>query len=200
MGGWGSGRPSGNGKRKAEDALPVDIRKWNRQGLIYPGSRITSSWSVGGRVYNTIGAVALADRLILQYKYRGESIEQDIRFTWTRCNFGGKRIWFLCPCCSRRCAVVYTYEKYFACRLCSNIAYQTQNETWQDRLFSQANRLRKRIGARPGAANPLPIFKPKNMHQKTWDQIRWQIKLLESRGFADLDRMITLWREKRPWF
>jgi hypothetical protein len=200
MGGWGSGRPSGYGKRKAEDALPVDIRKWARQGLIFPGSTITSSWSIGGRVHSSIGAVALADRLILQYKYRGESIEQDIRFTWTRCNFGGKRIWFLCPYCSRRCAVVYSCGKYFACRICGNIAYSTQNESRRERLFTKADKLRKKIGAKAGAANSLPIFKPKNMRQKTWDRIRWQIEFLENRGFADLDRMMTLWRKKRPWF
>jgi len=100
MGGWGSGRPSGYGKRTVEDALPVDIRKWNRQGLIYPGSSIISSWSVGGRVYSSIGAVALEDRLILKYNHRGEPVEQDIMFTWTRCNFGGKRIWLVCPFCS----------------------------------------------------------------------------------------------------
>lgn len=200
MGGWGSGRPNGYGKRKAENALPVDIRKWNRQGLIYPGSRITSSWSVGGRVHSSIGAVALADRLTLQYKHRGEPVEQDIMFTWTRCNFGGQRIWLVCPFCSRRCAVVYSCGKYFACRICENIVYTTQNESRRDRLFSKANKLRKKIGAHPGAANPLPIFKPKGMHQKTWDRIRGQIVLLESRGFEDIDRMMTLSQKKRPWF
>ncbi len=200
MGGWGSGRPSGSGKRKAEDCLPLDIRKWNRQGLIFPGSSITSSWSVGGQVHSSIGAVALADRLTLQYKYRGEPVEQDIMFTWTRCHFGGQRIWLVCPFCSRRCAVVYSYGKYFACRICGNIAYSTQNESCRERLFTKADKLRKKIGARAGAANPLPIFKPLNMHSTTWMRIRWQIELLENSGFADLDRMMTLWRKKRPWF
>ena len=200
MGGWGSGRPSGYGKRKAEDALPLDIRKWNRQGLLFPGSRITSSWSVGGRVHSSIGAVALADRLTLHYNHRGEPVEQDVMFTWTPCHFGGQRIWLVCPFCSRRCAVVYSCGKYFACRICGNIAYSTQNESRRERLFSKADKLRKQIGAHPGAANPLPIFKPKHMHYTTWIRIRRQIELLESRGFADLDRMMTLWREKRPLF
>lgn len=200
MGGWGSGRPSGYGNRKAEDALPVDIRKWNRQGLIYPGSIITSSWSIGGRVHSSIGAVAWVDRLTLQYNHRGEPVEQDIMFTWTRCHFGGKRIWLVCPFCSRRCAVVYSCGKYFACRICGEIVYRTQSESRRERLFSKAEKLRKKIGAKAGAANPLPIFKPKHMHYKTWMRIRLQIELLESRGFADLDRMLSLWREKRTGF
>jgi hypothetical protein len=200
MGGWGSGRLKGYGKRKAEDALPVDIRKWNRQGLIYPGSMITSSWSIGGRVYSSIGAVAKVDRLTLQYNHSGKPVEQDIMFTWTRCNFGGKRIWFLCPYCNRRCAVVYSCGKYFACRICGKIAYRTQSETSRERLFSKADKLRKKIGAKAGAANPLPIFKPKNMHYTTWMRLRWQIELLESRGFRDLGRMMNLWSKKRLWF
>jgi hypothetical protein len=200
MGGWGSGRPSGYRKRKAENALPVDIRKWNRQGLIYPGSRITSSWSIGGRVYSSIGAVAWADRLTLHYNHRGEPVEQDIMFTWTRCNFGGKRTWLVCPFCHRRCAVIYSCGKYFACRICGGMVYRTQSESRRERLFSKAEKLRKKIGAKAGAANPLPIFKPKNMHYTTWIRIRWQIELLESRGFADLDRMLRLWRKNRQGF
>jgi len=97
-------------------------------------------------------------------------------------------------------AVVYSCGKYFACRICGNVAYQTQNETRRERLFTKAEKLREKIGADPGAANPLPILKPKGMHQKTWDRIRWQIELLEGRGFADMDRMLTRWREKRPGF
>lgn len=57
-------------------------------------------------------------------------------------------------------------------------------------MFSKAEKLRKKIGADPGAANPLPIFKPKGMHQRTWDQIRRQIDKLEDRGFAGLEKYL----------
>jgi hypothetical protein len=96
--------------------------------------------------------------------------------------------------------VVYSCGKYFACRICGKIVYSTQSESRRERLFSKADKLRKKIGAKAGAANPLPIFKPLNMHYTTWMRIRLQIELLESRGFADLDRMMTQWREKRPLF
>jgi hypothetical protein len=86
--------------------------------------------------------------------------------------------------------VIYSIGKYFGCRICGNVAYQTQNETWRDRLFTKADKLREKIGADPGALNPLPIFKPKGTHQKTWDRIRWQIMRLEDRGFAGLEKYL----------
>ncbi len=43
-----------------------------------------------------------------------------------------------------------------------------------------------------GAANPLPIFKSKNMHQKTWNWIRWQIRNLEDRDIDIAERMMGL--------
>jgi len=136
-------------------------------------------------------AIVHDDQMVLKYTYRKtENVEQPIRFAWSRCNFGGKRIWFVCPYCGRWCAVVYSCGKYFACRICGNVACQTQNETWRDRLFTKANKLRERIGADPGAANPLPSSKPKHMHKRTWDRIRRQIDRLEDRGFAGLERYL----------
>jgi hypothetical protein len=190
----------GSTRRVAESSLPVNIRELKRKGLLIPGRWITFKWSRNGQVHSSIGASVYDDKIVLQYTYqKKENVEQPIRFAWTRCNFGGKRIWFVCPYCGRRCAVIYSCGKYFACRICGNVAYRTQNETHRERLFTKAEKLREKIGAKAGAANPLPIFKPKNMHYTTWLRIRWQIEILESRGFADMDRMISLWREKRPW-
>jgi hypothetical protein len=194
MGGWGSGRRMwfGSTRRVAELSLPVDVRKLKRDGWLTPGAWFSTSWSRNGQVHNSIGAFVYDNRLVLQYRCRDtEDIELPVYFTRTRCNFGGERIWFVCPSCGRRCAVIYSCGKYFACRICGNVAYQTQNETWQDRLFTKANKLRKKIGAEPGAFNPLPIFKPKNMHYDTWMRIRRQIETLEGKGFVDLDRRMS---------
>ncbi len=193
MGGWGSGSyyRIGSGKGVAESSLPLDIRKLKRQGLLFPGSSIESLWSTGGNVHSTIGAIAYKDYLLLRYTHKKiEDIEQKIYFTYTPCNYGGERIWFRCPFCGRRCAVVYSCGKYFACRVCGNLTYQTSNETTMDRRFSKANKLRKRIGANPGAFNSLPYFKPKGMHQQTWDRIRNKIQCLEHIGIAEMGRRL----------
>ncbi len=195
MGGWGSGRRFrfGSTRRVAESSLPVDIRELKRKDLLIPGGRITSRWSRNGTVHSSIDAIVHDDQLVLRYTYQEkESVEQPIRFAWTRCNFGGKRIWFVCPSCGRRCAVIYSCGKYFACRICGDVAYQTQNETWQDRLFTKADNLREKIGAHPGAFNSLPYFKPRNMHYATWMRIRTYIKELEGSGMDIAARMLGI--------
>ena len=195
MGGWGSGSyvRTGSSKGTAEKSLPLDVRKLNRKGLLVPGGWITSKWSTGGNVHASIGAEVREDYLLLKYTHnKTEAVEQRIPFTWTPCNYGGKRVWFICPYCGRRCAVVYSGGKYFACRKCCNLTYQSCNETAMDRKYRRANNLRQRIGAKPGAFNSLPIFKPKGMHQTTWDRLRWKIQLLEEEGFRLMGRNMGL--------
>ena len=174
----------------AESALPLDIRKLHREKLLNPGTRITSTWSTGGNVHSRISATAFDDCLVLDYSHNGEPVKQTISFSWTQCNYGGKRIWFCCPFCGRRCAIIYGAGKYFGCRVCYNLTYESCNENKRDRRFSKADRLRRKIGAKPGAFNPLPLFKPKGMHYKTWMRIRNQIQHLESIGFAELAMML----------
>ena len=131
--------------------------------------------------------------IIMQSKYthkKTEKIKQRIYFDRTPCNYGGDRIWFRCPPCGRRCAVVYASGKYYFCRVCCNLTYETCNQTPRDRRFSKADKLRKRIGAKAGAFNSLPLFKPKGMHYTTWMKIRNEIQHLESMGFAELGRML----------
>ena len=44
---------------------------------------------------------------------RREQVDQVIPFDHTRCHFGGFRLWFLCPRCRRRVAILYGAGKYF---------------------------------------------------------------------------------------
>ncbi len=119
-----------------------------------------------------------------------ENVKQRVYFDWTQCNYGGKRIWSLCPGCGKRVAILYGAGKYFLCRHCCNLTYETCNETPRDRRFSKANKLRKKIGAQAGCLNPLPRLKPKGMHQMTWTRIRIEVQHLERIGIAELGRLI----------
>ncbi|MFH1866577.1 MAG: hypothetical protein ABIJ81_00635 [Patescibacteria group bacterium] len=64
----------------------------------------------------------------------GEKNHMDfkIQLDTTHCNYGGQRYWFICPLikggqyCGRRVGVIYLIGKYFGCRHCGEIAYQSQ--------------------------------------------------------------------------
>ncbi len=70
--------------------------------------------------------------------------------------------------------------------MCCNLTYAICNETPKERLFSKADKLRKSIGAKPGAFNPLPYFKPKYMRYTTWMKIRYRINCLEGVGLEEI--------------
>src|SRR3989338_494157 len=76
--------------------------------------------------------------LQLVYSSTTDSIKEDLDYkiplTSTPCYFGGVRYWFICPWfangkyCGRRAGVLYLGGKYFACRHCYNLSYESRNE------------------------------------------------------------------------
>ena len=83
-------------------------------------------------------------------------------------HYGGRRPWFLCPKegCGRRVAILFG-GSIFACRHCHKLAYECQRETNDDRAMRRADTIRRRLGWRPGIANPTG-WKPKGMHWRTY--------------------------------
>jgi len=65
-----------------------------------------------------------------------------VELATTPCNLGGKRYWFICPLskngqyCGRRVGVIYCIGKWFGCRHCGEIAYQSQFEGGKFRVGS----------------------------------------------------------------
>ncbi len=106
--------------------------KW-RYGL--SGAESSISFIVTTNLHNT-----LSRKQGVQLKYThtdrwtGETREMNYRvpLTTTPCNYGGVRYWFRCPLskndvhCGRRVGVLYSVSKYFGCRHCADVAYQTQ--------------------------------------------------------------------------
>jgi hypothetical protein len=102
----------------------------------------------------------------------------------TRPNFGGRRLWLLCPRtnCARRCRVLYrewdTNPRAFACIRCARLAYSTQRESREDRLERRADRLASRLRLEPGSTNTY--LKPKWMRYKTFQRIIDEIERMDS--------------------
>lgn len=173
MGGYGSGRKFG--ADCTEDYRQIDIRRWQREGLLHPGNYINWTWSRNGEKIASIGAKVETGQLRLIYNYRAngsapwEPLDYPIRLQTTSCNYGGVRDWFTCPAvgCGRRVAILYSGGKYYACRLCYQLAYQSQRETKCDRGHRGANKIRNKLGWEPGIANTQGR-KPKGMHWKTY--------------------------------
>lgn len=75
-----------------------------------------------------------------------EHTRRSVQVEWTSYTLGGSRLWFRCPACSRRVAVLYGAGRQFACRSCKGLPYACQREGDDDRAARRANRIRKRLG------------------------------------------------------
>lgn len=160
-------------KRSTEDFQTIDVRCWHRTGLLVPNQSFAWHWWGNGVVMAAIQVHAESDRLVLNYRHRlfrenWRAASYPVYLSWTTCNFGGQRPWFLCPVrgCGRRVAILYA-GAIFACRHCHQLAYRSQHETDGDRARRRADRIRVRLGWQPGILNGHGC-KPKGMHWKTF--------------------------------
>lgn len=132
-------------KKEEADALrKIETRFLNKHGFFnYSWRSDTLTWSRNGEVTATISIEIIMNTneryLNLIYTQTDRSSGQKTNYdykiplTTTPCYFGGKRYWFICPWyssgvyCGRRVGTLYLGDKYFACRHCNNLTYNSRN-------------------------------------------------------------------------
>src|SRR5687767_9620434 len=123
MGGSGSGNRWRSGvKATTDDYRRLDVRCWQRAGVLRPGYWGGWQWTRDGEQVASIQMRTGQDRVTLIYRHRaGGGVWKDeqypVRIERTSCNLGGARAWFICPAvgCGRRVAILYG-GAIFACR------------------------------------------------------------------------------------
>ena len=182
MGGLGSGnRYRFDKKTTTEECHSLDVRDLYREGMLKPGCRFRSSWSRAGKEVASIRGFVYQDRVVLSYRHRRglggewEDVKEPVSLEWTPCNFGGERPWFLCPGagCGRKVAVLYGPGKYFLCRYCYDLRYESQREDKKDRALRRAQKISMRLGGSADMLEPFPE-RPKGMHHDTYMRLFWE--------------------------
>jgi hypothetical protein len=161
MGGAGSGSwYRFNKKTTVEECRSLDVRRLLREGLLKPGRLFSWSWSRAGREVASIGSLVEGDdcpeRVVLLFRHRSgpsaewEDVREQVDLAWTACNFGGERPWFICPGagCGRRVAILYGLGKYFLCRHCYDLVYESQRD---NEMYRALHRRRTSACASEGA-------------------------------------------------
>ncbi len=208
MGERGRGRPTGHARRtSAGHSLPLDIRRLQRCGAITPGCSCSWQWTMNGNVYASIQIRAEARQVELIYNYTPpgrpvEVVRQAVMLNTTPCTLGGQRLWFSCPTCPRRVAVIYGSGRHFGCRICKSLPYASQRESADDRAVRRAERIRKQLGWIPGIVNE-PGLKPMGMHWRTFRSLvsehdKWAAAALAGMGrrLALIDGMLADIRDR----
>ena len=177
---------SGWGQRRdcTEDFLRLDVRWLHRKGSLVPGASSQVHWSRHGERFASVGVYGGFEQITLQYKRQPTGGEwQDKRYEIaierTPCNLGGTRVWFRCPECGRRAAVLYS-SRVFSCRRCLGLAYESQKEAPHYRALHKAQAIHEKLGGTGCTDDPL--FKPKGMHWQTYRRYLARFEEAESRA------------------
>jgi hypothetical protein len=184
-----------------DECHSVDVRYLNREGLLESRRWFSLRWSWAGRETGSIGAVVegteTPERVILTYRYRRgsggewEDVRESVPLTWSACNFGGERPWFICPGagCGRRVAVLYGPGKFFLCRHCYDLTYQSRRDNKMYRALHRAQKIRERLGGSANMMEPFPK-KPKGMHWETYERLWWEYHEAEMEQLAEIKRWL----------
>ena len=130
-------------KNTTEAAKDFPVSFLKKYGYLRPSYVSgTIRWTWHGEPSGSVGISVEATNMSVRCRYTqtswdGEKEDYDyyIRLTKTPCYFGGYRYWFICPLvvsgvpCRRRVGVLYLEGKWFGCRNCYALAYDTQKES-----------------------------------------------------------------------
>ena len=169
MGGFGSGRPWRRNIKTTSRYPQLDVRSLYRNGQLKPGQIFTRDWYNDDREKTlSVHIITEIDKLMLLHSDKhGQEHCYNIDLSWTSCNYGGYRPWFICPVkkCTHRVAKLYLADTFFACRHCYKLVYFSQLQTSEDRAIRQAGKIRAQLGWEPGILSGHED-KPKGMHSK----------------------------------
>lgn len=181
-------------KARVEDFRRLDISSMHKYGVLRAGQYGEWVWKNAETLEETgrIGYHCTGNKLRLKYKtcHGGgdwKHIDETILLSKTYPNFGGERLWFICPSCHTRRGVLYG-RKYFRCRDCRGACYQTQLEDAKNRALTKVYRRRSKLDGFGGMGEPFPP-KPKWMRWATYSQL-WEA---DKRGCEEVLKQQNAW-------
>jgi|ERR1019366_596219 hypothetical protein len=198
MGGRGSGRRQSYSFNTVDNCRILDASRWMRDGTLVSGG---GTWQWRN---------AATDEVLSSLRYRvetdgcertvhltytlvetGEQLNYAIHMQTTTPNRGGQRWWFTCPLvvngkpCGRRVQKLYLplQAKYYGCRHCYQLGYDSRNQNEKRRAVLKAQRIRRRLGGSPSLYDPFPE-KPHGMWWRTYHKLKERAEQAERKYWA----------------
>jgi hypothetical protein len=210
MGGFGSGRPRGAGRRRVEDCRALVVDQLHRAGCLRARWAGEGQWGHNGAEGASIHLRAEPGRLHLSYRIRvagtWEDVTETVDIVRVPCRLGGTRPFFLCPgvvggvVCGRRVAKLYGPGRYFLCRHCYQLVYASQSASEVQRRRRRASKIWQRLGGEPGPlAPPPPKGMPLDVYARLLEELLAAEALAEEACARLLERLlerIEKWERK----
>jgi hypothetical protein len=207
MGGFGSGRSGWHST--VEDCLIICASRWTREGILREGIFRSGWWqwtsAISGETLSSLRyAVDTREltypvaRLMYTFTKSGERLDYPVVLQTTRPQFGGLRWWFKCPLsvggrsCGRRVQKLFLPPggRYYGCRHCYNLTYQSRREDAKNRALTKTQRIRVRLGGDASLGTVFPS-KPKGMWERTYRRLEEQALEAEARSWILLGDWIA---------
>jgi hypothetical protein len=186
MGGYGSG-PYGNigsktRKMTTSQCYGIDSRRWKRDDLLFVGNSFGWTWTKkDGHTASISVSVPTNGEIVLSYTVTIDKVKTPVstivNLGYTRCNYGGSRVWFGCPGCNKLVAWLYLRGTKFRCRRCHNLTYYSCQESGNlnDMSIRRVNRVLSRLKSKEKCGFDILYYaplRPRYMHFKTYQRLR----------------------------
>lgn len=185
---WGNRWEWEHTRQSTAGLLKLDVRRLKRDGALRAGAVCSIGWGEGQTIMTAMNRHG--DCLTLDYRTKryGDTEWTPHTFCvwldWTPCHYGGERIWFRCPRCQSRRAVLFMASGVFRCRGCHDLAYQSTREDAIDRAGRRITTLQRKLKAAPGSMWWTIPEKPAGMHWQTYDRLASELRIAIARRDA----------------
>ena len=169
-------------KTKIDDLLELNSNWLSRHGLLEPGKH-SITWS-NSHYRASANILARQDFIELSYRTKLGKMVQEVEIDWAKCGAGGRRAYFLCPRCGKRCYKLFLREFRWVCHRCTGLLYEVQIEDDADKALRRSKKLRQRLGA--PMMTGAPVEKPKGMHWQTYFRLWGRLIHEEEKAFGFL--------------
>jgi hypothetical protein len=174
MGGPGSGPSRRIRLRQAPPAALLAVAELRLTGRLAPGVSWCSWRGVLGVEFQS-GERSVLYRWDKPGDRAAREVIHELALTATPCNYGGERLWFVCPRCERRVANLYARDSPpLLCRTCAGIRYPSQSIPTVKRRVFRAAVIRERLGGEPSLLERFPP-RPVGMHRTTYERLREEV-------------------------
>ena len=168
MGSIGSGRryKANEVKKVVENQISINILDLKKRGCLKPGTISSTNFSINSREIGWIFISAEEGMLRFDYRFNDHVQQQTVQITTISPHYGGRRQYLLCPQCdSRRNSLYHGSNGKFACRICQNLVFRSQQLNPSLRHAHRADKFLERLG---GTDFDLHGKKPPGMWDRTF--------------------------------
>lgn len=162
---------------------------------IFTQNDMSYSWNRNGKPAASIGIIHNEDYKEFVFCYtwnETEKIRNKIDYVLVNNNYGGSRIYFICPDCGKRVRFLCNNVKCFNCRTCAGLNYEIQQVSDRDKIIIYIEKLLKALKVDTKnmdnfeMARYWVISKPRYMRKEKFENYKFQLLRYQKQFWSEL--------------